>query len=95
MHDEPKPRIPLTRKERAFVDALRLVYPGGLGYRLDSAEDRQTEEDARRLIEAAVVERIKETAPITDTGETADAAVYRLTGDFVGNVGGTPRPQDN
>jgi hypothetical protein len=88
-------RLPLTRKEGAFVDFLRQLWPGGAGYRLDSYEDRQTQEDAERLIEAGVVERIEESATVTDTGEVADAAVYRLTTDFVGGVGGTPRPQDN
>jgi hypothetical protein len=91
----PDPRITATDKERAFLDFLTKLWPGGAGYRLDSYEDRQTQEDAERLIEAGVVERIEESATVTDTGEVADAAVYRLTTDFVGGVGGTPRPQDN
>ena len=88
-------RMPLTDKERAFVNFLKRVWPGGAGYRLDSDEDRQTRQDVERLIETAIVERIEETAQVTETGEVADAAVYRLTDDFMAGIGRTPRPQDN
>jgi hypothetical protein len=89
-----RPRIPMNRKESAFLDFLRQLWPSGAGYPLDSPGDRQTEEDAKRLIEAGVVERVEETG-MTDAGAVAVAAVYRLTADFVGDVGGTSRPQDN
>jgi hypothetical protein len=91
MHDER-----LTEKEYAFLNAVKRVWPGGFGYPLNGVADRQTAEDVKRLIERDIVERIEQTGQVVaDTGEVVDSATYRLTDDFVGDVGGTPRPQDN
>jgi hypothetical protein len=95
MAGDPHPRIPMNNKERAFLNFLRRLEPGdGAGYPLDGPADRQTAKDVARLIEVGVIERIQETG-MTETGEEADAAVYRLTMDYIASLGGPPNPQLN
>src|SRR4051794_4625620 len=51
----------LSDQERAFVNALKRVWPGGLGYPLDGYADQHTENAVRRLIDVGVVERLEQT----------------------------------
>lgn len=77
----------MTPEERSLIKALTLVWPRGLGHEVDSEGDRQWREVGGRLIEVAVIER--------NQSETVGLVEYRLADDFVAEIGGTSRPEDN
>jgi hypothetical protein len=87
------PRIPMTVKEQAFVDALMATWPSEFGYPLDGDKDRQTQQDVARLLDAGIVERVH--GSVTDENGTHPAAFYRPTDEYLASLGATERPQDN
>jgi hypothetical protein len=74
-----------TAEERHLVNALARVHPRMASWPIDGAEDRRAKEQAERLIEAGVIERI----------EHDGMALYGVRPDLMAEIGWTPDPSQN